>query len=94
MSLIFLVTDLEIVADHEGGPVSQLSFAVGRPPAAWALGVLDDPDLTRRVFVETGRRCRQLGIDRLLAPCADVLTEVHNPVIGSRAFGNTDGHEI
>ncbi|MBU8870790.1 MAG: hypothetical protein KOO60_08000 [Gemmatimonadales bacterium] len=85
-----LVPGLEIVADHEGGPVSQLAAAVGRPPAAWALGVLDDSDLTRRVHVETGRRCRRLGVDRLLAPCADVLTEIHNPVIGSRAFGSDE----
>ena len=28
-------TGLEIMADHEGGPISQLAAAVGRPPAAW-----------------------------------------------------------
>lgn len=78
---------LEISADHEGGPVSQLAAAVGRPPAAWALGVLGDVDLTRRVHTETGRRLRLAGVDRVLAPCADVLTEPRNPVIGARAFG-------
>jgi Glycosyl hydrolase family 3 N terminal domain len=82
-----LIPNSEIVADHEGGPVSQLAAAVGRPPAAWTLGTLADPDLTHRVHAETGRRCRALGIDRILAPCCDVLTEIHNPVIGSRAFG-------
>lgn len=82
-----LVPGLEIVADHEGGPVSQLAAAAGRPPAAWTLGRLDDPDLTRRVHIETGRRCRALGIDRILGPCCDVLTERRNPVIGNRSFG-------
>jgi len=86
-----LLPGAEIVADHEGGPVSQLAAAVGRPPAAWALGELDDPDLTRAVHEETGRRLREVGIDRVLAPCADVLTELRNPVIGARSFGAEPG---
>jgi hypothetical protein len=81
----------EIMADHEGGPVSVLAAALGRPPAAWTLGVLDDLDLTRRVHRETGRRLRELGVDRVLAPCCDVLVERRNPVIGSRAFGDHPG---
>ncbi len=79
--------NLEIVADHEGGPVSQLEAAVGRPPAPWTLGDLDDPALTRACWRVTGLRCRAAGIDRVLGPGCDVLTELRNPVIGSRAFG-------
>lgn len=82
-----LVPGVEVCADHEGGPVSQLGAALGRPPAAWGLGILDDVGLTARVFEETGRRLRAAGIDRVLAPVADVLTEIRNPVIGARAFG-------
>ncbi len=77
----------EIVADHEGGPVSVLDAALGRPPAPFGLGRLDDPDLTRQVHHDTARRLRAVGIRRVLAPCADVLVEPHNSVIGSRAFG-------
>ncbi len=77
----------EICADHEGGPVSFLQPAAGRPPAARTLGDIDDPDLTRRVHRETGERLLSLGLDRVLAPCCDVLTESRNPVIGARAFG-------
>lgn len=79
---------LQIMADHEGGPVSQLAAAVGRPPVAYGLGVFDDTDLTRRVHAETGRRLRAAGLDWVLAPCADILSEPRNPVIGARAFGN------
>lgn len=82
-----LVPGLEIMADHEGGPVSQLAAAVGRPPSAWSLGTLDDLGLTARVFTQTGNRLRQAGVDRVLAPVADVMTEPRNPVIGVRAFG-------
>jgi hypothetical protein len=77
----------EIVADHEGGPVSVLELAAGRPPAPATLGAVDDPVLTRAVHAETARRARALGVDRLLAPCADVLTTRGNPVIGARSFG-------
>ena len=83
-----LVPGLEIMADHEGGPVSQLAVALGRPPSAWSLGVLDDVGLTARVFEQTGCRLREVGIDRVLAPVADVLTEIRNPVIGARSFGS------
>lgn len=83
-----LVEGLEISADHEGGAVSQLAEALGRPPSAWSLGVLDDVGLTANVYQETGNRLREAGIDRVLAPVADVLTEHHNPVIGARSFGS------
>lgn len=83
-----LVPGLEIMADHEGGPVSQLAGALGRPPSAWSLGVLDDVGLTARVFKQTGNRLREVGVDRVLAPVADVLTERLNHVIGARSFGS------
>lgn len=81
------VPGLEVMADHEGGPVAQLAAAAGRPPAAWALGALDDPALTRAVCRQTGERLRALGVTRVLGPVADVLTCARNPVIGARAFG-------
>ena len=83
-----LLPDGEIMADHEGGPVSQLAGAVGRPPACWSLGVLDDTALTQAVHTATGHRLKTAGIDRVLAPCADVLVNAANPVIGARSFGS------
>lgn len=77
----------EICADHEGGPVSFLQAVAGRPPAPLSLGDLDAPDLTRQVHRLTGERLLELGLTRVLAPCCDVLTRLHNPVIGARAFG-------
>lgn len=88
-----LVPGGEIVADHEGGPVVQLAAAVGRPPVVRLLGELDNLELTRAVHEETGRRLAAVGIDRVLAPCCDVLTEPRNPVIGARAFG-TDAEKV
>ena len=86
-----ILPDLEIMADHEGGPVAPLSRATGRPPAAWGLGLLGDTDLTEAVHAATGARLAALGVDRVLAPVADVLTALRNPVIGVRAFGAEAG---
>ncbi len=82
-----LPAEAEILADQEGGPVAVAAAALGRPPAAWGLGLVDDPELTRRVHAETGARLREAGVTRALAPVADVLVEARNPVIGARAFG-------
>lgn len=81
------VPGLEVMVDHEGGPVAQMVAAAGRPPAAWALGALDDVELTRSVCLESGRRLAALGVTRVLGPVADVLEHPRNPVIGARAFG-------
>jgi len=78
----------EIVADHEGGAISVLAAALGRPCSPWGLGMIDDVDLTREVHRETAVAAAGTGLTRLLAPCADVLVEPRNPVIGSRAFGS------
>jgi hypothetical protein len=83
-----LPPDRDLCADHEGGPVSFLQAAAGRPPAARSLGRLDDLALTGRVVEATATRARAAGIDRLLAPVCDVLATPHNPVIGARAFGD------
>lgn len=83
-----LVPGLEVMVDHEGGPVAQMVAAAGRPPAAWALGALDDVELTRSVCLESGRRLAALGVTRVLGPVADVLEHPRNPVIGARAFGS------
>ena len=81
----------EIMADHEGGPVSVLDAAAGRPPAPWALGVIDDPQLTYDVMRDAAQRASAVGVDRLLAPCMDVLTAPDNPIIGVRAFAADPG---
>lgn len=81
------VPHLEIMVDHEGGPISHLTAAAGQPPSPWTLGALDDPDLTRRVHAATGHMLGDLGLTCVLGPCADVMTQARNPILGVRAFG-------
>ena len=75
--------------DEEGGRVSRLPPPFVRGQAPRAFGDAHDLNgLASQVlfqsFVAAG-----LGINMLLAPVADILTEPHNPAIGDRAFGTT-----
>jgi beta-N-acetylhexosaminidase len=76
--------------DEEGGDVTRLDAAVGSPvPGAYALGVVDDPALTRAVAAAVARRLAAAGVTLNLAPVADVNSAPDNPVIGVRSFGAT-----
>ncbi len=78
---------LVVTVDQEGGGVARLLDGVV-PPAAMALGAADDLALTEAVAAATGRSLRSVGIDVDLAPVADVASELRNPVIADRAFGD------
>ncbi|WP_161597543.1 glycoside hydrolase family 3 protein [Fluviispira multicolorata] len=76
-----------ISIDEEGGRVSRLPppFSRGKP----ALEFSDNNDeiglenqILHQAFVAKG-----LGINCLLSPVADILTEPSNPVMGDRCFG-------
>lgn len=77
-----------IAIDEEGGDVTRLQAATGSDlPTAWALGAVDDADLTRRVGRALGDVLAACDLDLDLAPVLDVSTDPRNPVIGTRAFG-------
>ncbi len=75
-----------VATDHEGGAVSALAPVVAAGPSAATLGFADDEAWTARVHFERGQALRELGINLVLAPVADV-DRPGNPVIGTRAFG-------
>jgi beta-N-acetylhexosaminidase len=78
---------LLIAVDQEGGTVSRLG-AFGTPmPSAMALGASGDPNLTESVYALAGAELAALGINLDFAPVADVNSNPHNPVIGTRSFG-------
>jgi beta-N-acetylhexosaminidase len=80
--------DLVVAIDEEGGDVTRLEAATGSSrPGNLALGAVDDADLTRDVAADIGRSLAAAGVSLNLAPCADVLTNPDNPVIGTRSFG-------
>jgi beta-N-acetylhexosaminidase len=82
------VPEVIVAADEEGGDVTRLEARRGSSfPGNHALGAIDDPELTRAVAGELGRRLRACGITLDWAPSADVNSNPHNPVIGVRSFG-------
>ncbi|MFD2028333.1 glycoside hydrolase family 3 N-terminal domain-containing protein [Promicromonospora aerolata] len=83
--------DLVIAVDEEGGDVSRLEAVTGSSlPGAAALGAHPGG---ATVSLDAGRALGRLlaatGIDLLLGPVLDVVSEPDNPVIGVRAFGTT-----
>ncbi|HCA88624.1 MAG TPA: sugar hydrolase, partial [Streptomyces sp.] len=84
--------DLLVAVDEEGGDVTRLEARTGSSfPGNLALGVADDPALTRAVARELGRRLAECGVNLNWAPSADVNSNPDNPVIGVRSFGSDPG---
>ncbi|MET9802313.1 glycoside hydrolase family 3 protein [Streptomyces sp. NPDC006368] len=80
--------DVLVAIDEEGGDVTRLEVRSGSSfPGSLALGIVDDPGLTRAVAHELGRRLAACGVDLNWAPSADVNSNPDNPVIGVRSFG-------
>jgi beta-N-acetylhexosaminidase len=80
--------DVLIGIDEEGGDVTRLAHADGSPyPGNAALGMVDDTDLTRRIYRAIGAELADVGINLNIAPTVDVNTADDNPVIGTRSFG-------
>jgi beta-N-acetylhexosaminidase len=80
--------------DEEGGDVTRLAHRSGSPyPGNAALGAVDDPALTRRIYRTIGAELDQLGLNLDLAPTVDVNTADDNPIIGTRSFG-ADPHMV
>jgi beta-N-acetylhexosaminidase len=80
--------DLLVAIDNEGGGIGHL-VAAGAPevPGSYALGVVDDPDLTARCADALAGHLATLGITASYAPVADVQRQADNPIVRTRAFG-------
>lgn len=86
--------DVLVAIDEEGGDVTRLEVRHGSSfPGNLALGAVDDPELTRAVAQELGRRLAECGVNLNWAPSADVNSNPDNPVIGVRSFG-ADPHLV
>jgi len=81
--------ELVVAIDEEGGDVTRLEARDGSSyPGNWALGVVDDVDLTRAVAGAMAADLAAAGVNLDFAPVADVNTTVDNPIIGVRSFGS------
>ncbi len=95
-----------VAIDHEGGAVTRFPPTVGGDPppnarhllprvtpvpSAMALGATGDPVLAQAAGRIAGRELRAMGINVDFAPVMDVNTNPSNPVVGTRAFGDSPG---
>jgi beta-N-acetylhexosaminidase len=80
--------DLLVATDEEGGDVTRLEARRGSSyPGNWALGIVDDAELTEAVAASIAAELAGVGINFDFAPVADVNLNPDNPVIGIRSFG-------
>ncbi|MER5790617.1 glycoside hydrolase family 3 protein [Streptomyces sp. NPDC001980] len=80
--------ELIIAIDEEAGDVTRIESATGSTrPGNFALGTVDDTELTEAVAADLGRQLRAAGVSLDYAPSADVNSNPDNPIIGVRSFG-------
>lgn len=82
---------LLIAADQEGGIVSRLSADFVTVPSAMALAASGRPDDILTAATITAIQLREVGINVNFAPTIDVNNNPANPVIRTRAWGDTPG---
>jgi len=81
--------DVVIGIDEEGGDVTRLDAGKGSEvPGNHALGATGDLALTREVAASIGARLAACGVSLNLAPSADLVLTLEDPIIGVRAFGS------
>jgi beta-N-acetylhexosaminidase len=81
--------ELIVATDEEGGDVTRLEAGSGSSfPGNFALGAVDDTEVTRRVGAAIGGELAAVGIDLDLAPVADVLVDRASAIVGVRSFGS------
>lgn len=81
---------LWIGVDHEGGRVQRFKKHFTRIPDAAAIAAMDSPKLAFDIGEMMARELRAVGINLNFAPVVDIATNIRNPVIGPRAYGNDE----
>lgn len=78
-----------IMVDQEGGPVQRLDDVISPLPSMMAMGRLDDIERLKMIIGISGKQLSLLGVNCVLAPVLDVNTNPANPIIGTRALGES-----
>lgn len=81
---------LWVSVDHEGGKVQRFKTGFTRLPEADAIARVNSPKLLFELAERIGAELRAVGINVNFAPVADINSNPKNPVIGTRAYGETE----
>lgn len=84
---------LFVSIDQEGGRVVRIKDGVTPLPSHMAIGATGSQALAERVGGIVGAELAALGVNMNAAPVMDVNNNPHNPVIGTRSFGE-DPHAV
>ena len=79
---------LAISIDQEGGVVDRLASLDGPRPSATTIGATNNPNVAMQAGIQDAQDLASYGINLNLAPVVDV-TNVYNPQMVDRTFGNT-----
>lgn len=83
---------LAICVDHEGGRVQRFKKPFTKFPEARAIGDQNSPKLAYECAEMMAKELKTVGVNINFAPVADINTNPANPVIGRRAYGDTEEH--
>jgi beta-N-acetylhexosaminidase len=83
----FDLPPLLIATDQEGGQLMAIGKGATPLPGNMALGATGSTELARRAGEVLSRELAAMGVNVNYAPCCDVNINPHNPVIGTRSFG-------
>jgi beta-N-acetylhexosaminidase len=78
---------LLVTLAHEGEYVDRFRSGTTTFPSALALGATGDPQTAYQAALASGQELAYAGVNLILGPVADVLTNYDNEVISQRAYG-------
>lgn len=81
---------LWISVDHEGGKVQRFKKGFSRIPEAGSIAATGSAQKAFDVAALMARELRAVGVNVNFSPVADINTNPKNPVIGSRAYGDSE----
>ncbi len=81
---------LFIAVDHEGGKVQRFKKPFTIFPESRVIGDKNSPKLAFECAQIMAKELKTVGVNVSYAPLADINTNPKNPVIGRRAFGETE----
>jgi len=77
---------LLICIDQEGGRVNRIKKNITLFPSAETVGSHESNDYAEYIGYKKGKELKDIGINLILGPVADVSTNSENTVIGDRSF--------
>lgn len=80
-----------VTADQEGGAVQRFNPAFASMPSHMAYAACPDRELAKEVMYESFSQMKMLGLNFILSPVLDVVSNCLNPIVSTRSFGSIPG---